>query len=334
MELYYKVKEMLKIFLVVPTIRNLSFLKYWKSEFKNCHLIVIEDNPEFKVLVDNLNFLSVNRYCYTDIKKDFGKEEWIIPRKNAGIRSYGFYKAYQLGADVIITIDDDCYQVETDFVQKHISNLCFKAPSGWMNTYPNPNFFYTRGIPYSNREKISIMISHGLWSGSLDLDAKTEFKIKTSINEKPYPFFRQILPFGYYYPMCSMNLAFKRQVVPLMFFPMMGQDSEGNKWKYDRYDDIWAGIFSKKIMDHLNLGVINGSPFVEHKKASNVSDNLKKEKKAMRVNEILWKKVDEVKLTKRNPKDCYIELAKKIKFPKEEYFEKLREAMIIWANLF
>jgi hypothetical protein len=119
-----------------------------------------------------------------------------------------------------------------------------------------------------------------------------------------------------------------------MFFPMMGQKPDGSNWPYNRYDDIWAGLFSKKIMDHLNLGVINGSPFVEHRKASKVKDNYQKEIKGMKINEILWKRVSEVKLTKNTPKSCYIELANKISFPKEKYFEKLREAMIIWANLF
>ena len=119
-----------------------------------------------------------------------------------------------------------------------------------------------------------------------------------------------------------------------MFFPMMGFDPQGNKWEYKRFDDIWAGIFSKKILDHLGMRVTNGSPFVEHRKASKPRENLEKEKAGMKTNEILWKRVREVKLTKGNPKNCYIELAEKVKFPKGIYFQKLKEAMIIWANLF
>ena len=115
---------------------------------------------------------------------------------------------------------------------------------------------------------------------------------------------------------------------------MMGVDPKGKSWGYDRYDDIWAGIFSKKIMDHLNLGVVNGSPFIDHKKASIIRHNRTKEMNGMKINEILWRCVQKVKLTGRTPKSCYIELAKKTNFPKESYFKKLREAMIIWANLF
>lgn len=324
----------MKIFLVIPTIRNLSFLKAWKNSFSECNLIIVEDNPEKNVELPVIKTKSIIHFSWKEIDESLGKDSWIISRRNAGIRSFGFLKAYELGADIIITIDDDCYPVENNFIEKHISNLNFKLPRNWINTYPNTNYLYTRGIPYKNRNKISVVISHGLWSGSIDLDAKTEIKLKNKMSGKAYLDLRQIIPFNYYYPMCSMNLAFKKEITPLMFFPMMGQNPEGERWKYNRFDDIWAGIFSKKIMDHLNLGVINGSPFIEHRRASNVSENLYKEKEGMKINEILWKLVNEVKLSKSSPKDCYIELANKINFPKEEYFDKLRKAMIIWANLF
>lgn len=325
---------MSKVFLVIPTIRNLDFLKEWKKEFENCHLIIVEDNGEKTVNSKNLKFSSITHLTHSDIENDLGKKSWIFSRKNAGIRSYGFWKAYQKGADIIITIDDDCYPAEKDFVKKHISNLDFKVPYGWINTYPNPDYLFTRGFPYSVRNKIPVMISHGLWSGSLDLDAKTEINLKNSLNEKIYNNFRQIIPKGYFYPMCSMNMAFRKNITPLMFFPMMGQNLNGKKWKYDRYDDIWAGIFSKKIMDHLGMSVVSGSPFVEHRKKSNIKNNLEKEILGMKINESLWKSVNEVKLTKNDPKLCYLELAKKINFPKDKYFVKLQEAMKIWAELF
>ena len=323
-----------KVFLVIPTIRNLVFLKEWKDEFANCHLIVVEDNKEKTINPKNLRFASITHYCHSNIEEDFGKNSWIFSRKNAGIRCYGFWKAFRMKADVIITLDDDCYPIEKNFVKQHLANLNFKSTKNWFPTYPHPLWMYTRGFPYSVRNKLPAMISHGLWSGALDLDAKTEVKLKKLLNEKPYPSLRQIIPFGYFYPMCSMNFAFKKEITPLMYFPMMGSDNKGKKWSYNRYDDIWAGIFSKKIMDHLQMSVINGSPFIEHRKASKPSRNLKEESQGMKINESLWNNVNNVELTNNNPKDCYIELSQKINFPKNKYFEKLRQAMIIWANLF
>jgi hypothetical protein len=327
-------KNDLKVFLIVPTIRNLTFLKSWKKQFAQCHIIIVEDNYRKSITTDDLNFTSVTHLTHKDIENDFGKNSWIFSRKNAGIRCYGFWKAYQAGADVIITLDDDCYPAEENFVEKHLDNLEQKMPAVWQPTYPNPKWMYTRGFPYKNRNKYPVKISHGLWSGALDLDAKTEIKLPKVLSEKSYSPFTQFIPFNYFYPMCGMNLAFKREVIPLMFFPMMGLDPKGKSWGFDRYDDIWAGLFSKKVMDHLNLGVINGSPFVNHKKASITKHNHIKELNGMKVNEYLWKAAAEVKLTKNSPKACYIELAQKIKFPKGTYFKKLKEAMIIWENLF
>lgn len=327
-------KKETTIFVVIPTIRDLNFLKSWGKEFSKCHLIVVEDRDDSRIKIPNKNFLSITHYSRKDIDKDLGINSWIISRHNAGIRCYGFWKAYKKGADVIITIDDDCYQTTDSFVKGHLDNLRYKTPYRWTTTYPDPKWAHTRGIPYKVRNKGLVSISHGLWSGALDLDGRTESKLPHLLNEDKYPSIRQIVPLGYFYPMCSMNLAFTRKVVPLMFFPMMGEDPTGNAWPYNRYDDIWAGIFSKKIMDHLGLGVINGSPFINHKKASKPKENHKKEVSGMKMNERLWHLVDAVKLTKDNPKDCYIELAKKIKFPNSNYFKNLKKAMIIWSDLF
>lgn len=323
-----------KVFVVIPTIRDLNFLKSWGNEFKSCHLIIVEDGKKKTVNDKNLRFASVSHVCRSDIEADFGNKSWVFSRRNAGIRSYGFWKAYKAGADVIITLDDDCYPAEPDFVKKHLQNLEQKAPLGWQATYPNPKWMYTRGFPYKNRNRFPVTVSHGLWSGALDLDAKTESSLPRLLNEKPYPSLTQFIPFGSFYPMCSMNLAFKRDTSPLMFFPMMGQDPDGKSWGYDRYDDIWAGIFSKKIMDHLGLAVVSGSPFVNHRKASFAKDNHGKEVNGMKINETLWQSVDKVILVGKSPKSCYIELARKTKFPRGKYFDKLKEAMVIWANLF
>ena len=322
------------IFVVIPTIRDLDFLEFWKDAFLHCNLIIVEDREKKTVRPPYSSFANVFHYCWNDISQEFGEKEWIFSRQNAGIRCYGFFKAYQMKADVIITIDDDCYPAEKDFVRAHLENLAFRAHSRWVTTYPHPSWMYSRGVPYRIRQNLPVMVSHGLWSGALDLDAHTEITLKTLLAREPYPPIRQVIPSDSYYPMCSMNLAFRREVVPLMFFPMMGRDPNGSLWGYDRFDDIWAGLFSKKIMDHLGWAVVSGSPFVEHRKASLPGENFEKEKTGMKANETIWKRVDEVRLTKNNPKACYLELAEHIQFPKYGYFEKLRTAMNIWADLF
>lgn len=323
----------MKIFVVIPTVRTLKFLKKWKDQFRNCFLVIIEDHENIQIETPTIPCRGVYHYAWRDISQDFGADEWIFSRKNAGIRSYGFWKAYALGADIIVTLDDDCYPVGNTFINGHLANLSRRAPAGWTTTYPHPEFMFTRGIPYGIRSQYPAVISHGLWTNKIDLDGKTEIR-HPGIHLPAYPPIAQYIPKDVYFPMCSMNLAFKRVVTPLMYFPLMGFDPEGNRWGYDRFDDIWAGIFAKKITDYLNFAVVNGSPFVEHRKESNVRDNIIKEKSGMAVNENLWRIVDAVILTKDTPYSCYREIAEKTDFPDTEYFKKLRTAMMIWSRLF
>jgi reversibly glycosylated polypeptide / UDP-arabinopyranose mutase len=323
-----------QIFIVIPTIRDLNFLKFWKNQFQKCNAVIIEDHPNKIIKSPTKYFKRIYHYTWENIDKDLGINNWIFSRKNAGIRSYGFYKAYKLGADVIITIDDDCFPADDNFVWEHIENLQYKFASDWFPTYPDPKFIYTRGFPYQIRNKLKVAISHGLWSGALDLDAKTEINLPKLLTEKPYPPLRQIIPFGYFFPMCSMNLAFRREITPLMYFPLMGYAPDNKQWGYDRYDDIWCGLFTKKICDYLRISVINGSPFVEHHKKSIIASNVIKEMPGLSVNEYLWKKVAQVNLTSDNIVDCYKELINQIQFPNQKYFIKLKQAMKIWIDLF
>ena len=102
----------LKIAMVIPTIRDLDFLKDWGEEFKECIGIVVEDRQKKQISTPRKYFRKLYHYSWEDIDQELGDKSWIISRKNAGIRNYGFLKAYQLGADVTITIDDDCYPIK------------------------------------------------------------------------------------------------------------------------------------------------------------------------------------------------------------------------------
>jgi len=321
-----------KTFIVIPTIRDLSFLKDWKEQFEETFIIICEDRPNKTLKLPKIG-KKIYHYSWKEIDQELGKNGWIIPRKVSGIRNFGFIKAQELGADIIVTIDDDCYPVKNHhLINLHKKNLSLLTPKKWTNTYPDSRHMYTRGMPYLNRDEAPVMVSHGLWKNVLDFDAPTQLQnldFKAEFSQH----FLQIIPQGSYYPMCSMNLAFRSEITSLMYFPLMGEDISGNKWGYDRFDDIWAGIFSKKIMDHLGYSVVNGAPFVEHRRASDPFVNLQKEARGISTNEEFYKQVDKIKLTKKNPKDAYKELISKLDL-NDEYFSKLKEAINIWLDLF
>ncbi len=324
---------MLKTFVVIPTIRNLDFLKSWTKQFEDVEIIVCEDHPQKSIKIPSIG-KKIHHYSWHEIDQDLGQKSWIIPRKVSAIRNYGFLQAYKMGADIIVTLDDDCYPVDNHpLVELHQQNLSLKVPQQWTNTYPDARYMYTRGMPYLNRDEAPVMISHGLWTNVLDFDGPQHLQ---NLNFKAQfaEHFLQIIPQNTYYPMCSMNLAFRREVIPLMYFPLMGEDRRGHKWGFDRFDDIWAGIFSKKIMDHLGYSVVNGAPFIEHRKASDPFNNLIKEAAGIKMNEQIWKEVDQVQLTASTPITAYQELIDKIKFPQDEYFVKLKKAIKIWLSLF
>jgi len=339
----------MKISIIVPTIREnsiLRFLNEWNAIFQkeNINLIIIEDNPQktFDIKKDSYKFI-INHYSWKDIEKDLGKDNWIIPRRTSAIKSYGFWKAYQENSDLIIALDDDCYPIEnylknfqkTNLIQIYKNNL-FKnkfKETAWISTI---NQIRPRGLPYKGLERIinsgQIILNHGLWANIPDLDAKTQLSIKTIPKIEKY-FVNQLIPQGKYFPMCGMNIGWKKELAPTMYFMLMGKDKNEKSWGFDRFDDIWAGIFVKKICDHLGYRIISGYPVVWHDRASDPYKNLEKEKTGIKVNEYLWQEVDKIKLTKSNFKECYKELAEKLNL-KTDYFKKLKKAMIIWSELF
>ncbi len=221
-------------------------------------------------------------------------------------------------------LDDDCLPDEPDFIQKHVDRLTVPvSTTAWRSTVGGVT---PRGVPYYHVSKdIDIVLNHGLWSNVPDYDAVTQL-MSARIKIEPV-MVNQVIPRDKYFPMCGMNVAFKREIAPLMYMMLMGKDYE-----YDRFDDIWCGLFMKKICDHLNLGVYLGGPIIRHDRASNVWNNLRKESSGIEVNETLWSVIDGVKLESRTPKDCYIELAYKLPLG-TDYFKKLKEAMVKWAGL-
>ncbi len=53
---------------------------------------------------------------------------------------------------------------------------------------------------------------------------------------------------GSYFPMCSMNLAWRPEFTAAMYFLLMGPDQP-----FDRFGDIWGGVLAKRVADHLGL---------------------------------------------------------------------------------
>lgn len=320
--------------LVVPHHHdNLDFLKEWPSfehEFDTIYIIL--DRPLFKGFDDNLGWSNLKFYDHKSIDGILGKNSWIISRRDSAIRSFGYWLAWRDGHELIYTLDNDCAPDRKDnsyWIKEHEINLTSQANINWTTTGP-AHHERTRGLPYYLLNS-PVVLSHGLWSNVPDLDALEQLT-------NPQQFLpceeRKVIPKGQFFPMCGMNLAFNRDVAPLMYFGLQGPEEP-----YSRFDDIWAGLFAKKVLDHINGAVISGKPSVKHLKQSDPLNNLRKETPGILVNEELWKRIDEVNIpTKHNtPVEAYEWLIKNINFEGLDnplYWRRLQEATLKWLELY
>jgi Reversibly glycosylated polypeptide len=335
------------ITVVIATVREHSvrqWLAEWEDDLKDARVIVIEDSdpgtdPEARFVLDTGAYRNLSHHARADIERDLGGKSWIIPRRSSACKSYGFLKAFREGAGAIWTLDDDCYPEEGwkgHYLPLLEKRLVRELPSpGWYNTIGETGL-HPRGFPYGIREeKHPVMIHHGLWSWIPDLDG---------ITAREYPDFRmlpavgtEVVPPGFF-PMCGMNLAFRREMTPAMYFMLMGQDTDGNHWGFDRFDDIWAGLFAKRICDHLGYAVTSGSPGIRHTKESDPDERVRKEATGIKAHEKFWQQVAYPDLNGcLTVAECYQELAEAVA---EEiipgwasYWRQLSRAMQIWLEL-
>jgi len=268
----------MSIAVVVPTTENRkevynTFLARWKDLFKKHKVLLIKVQDGERPLINNK----------ITVKDIMGKDSDLIFNKNDGVRNLGFaYIAKFLPeVDTIITLDDDTLPKDgEDPIQQHLDALNERFPLGWMSSTSE----YMRGMPYWNRGQSECVISHGGWEGVGDWDAPTQL-----VNgNKPYSIYKGVFPRGVYFPFCGMNIAFKRKMLPYVYYAPMG-----HRVGIDRFADIWLGIHLRRICDDNDWSIATGYSIVRHERASNVWANLKKEAQGLEMNEHYFEGVED-----------------------------------------
>lgn len=252
---------------VVPTIRNVDkFIEAWWELFDDhdVRLLVVYDGEE-----PHMRY-GADKYT---LKEVLGDNSDLVHNFNDGCRNLGFaFIAKHLPhAEYIITLDDDVLP-NGDTIGDHIDILKTKVPISWMSTMVGE---YPRGFPYNKRDEAPVMLSHGYWWGVHDWDAPTQLVMGTERQIEPYV---GVIPKGVKFPMCGMNVAFRRELLPYMYWAPMGNG-------IDRFADIWLGIEVKEVLDANNWAAVTGFSSVNHNRASNVWKNLQKEAKGLEMNE-------------------------------------------------
>jgi reversibly glycosylated polypeptide/UDP-arabinopyranose mutase len=264
---------MSKIAVVVPTIREKSlreFVKSWELLFSkhDVTLLVVHDgdNPY-------LEYKGESHYSPEILGKDID----LLYNKNDGVRNLGFafIAKYLPKINTIITLDDDVTPIN-DPIEAHLMALKSPKPVSWLSTIIDE---YPRGFPYGIREEAEVVLSHGVWEGVADWDAPSQL-----VNgNHPVEFYRGPIPKGVYFPLCGMNIAFKRKLLPYVYYAPMGY-----RVGLDRFADIWLGVVLKSVIDKKGLAAVSGYAPVYHQRASNVWQNLVKEAKGLELNETFW----------------------------------------------
>jgi hypothetical protein len=354
--------------LVVPTIRENCFRDFvdrWGKLdlFRHVTLVLMEDNPERtfdleSILGPHTHFKGLH-YSWRDIESELGEDSWIIPRRSDTVRSYGYLKAWQCGTDYVMTLDDDCYPCGSadgliyngeQFVEEHVKAL--SGRTRWFNTLDQVK---PRGVPFYNLgTNRRVMVNHGLWTNVLDYDAPTQL---VAPQTEQFAFDSKLVPAGSYFPMCGMNVMWRREATVLMYHLLMGQmvgtdpASPGGavptltRLPFDRFGDIWCGILMKRVLDLTGHNVSTGMPYIRHERASNPFTNLRKEANGLEVNERFWEHVDRFCLNVGARPDpeilpyVYGKLGQHVatydEFPEHvDYFRRLGDAMRVWSGLF
>ena len=279
------------MWVVVPSNRPATipeFISRWS----------VEDlpGPNFLILYDTDDEVGSHGQRFRNVTEvslqsmDLGESSWIIPRRTDCIRSFGFLLAARYGAKYILSLDDDCFSSAgrpCDFFVDHMRILESGIVPIFSTTGHRGYEMRPRGLPRdcSNIVPKRVLINHGLWDGSLDLAADDETRVVESLIRRDAPMTWlpkrfHVVPQGFLYPMCGMNISFSVDILPAMYFTLQGRmlvDGMDHKLPYDRWGDVWCGLFSKVVADEIGGCVTSGVPSVFHSRVSLTSRNVEKE---------------------------------------------------------
>lgn len=208
----------------------------------------------------------------------------LVPYDSDNRRNVGYLMALEKGADLIISIDDDNYCSEEDFVRAHavacgleVEAEVVEATSGWFNPctllrLDSDRAVYPRGFPYFARQVGSslerrrtvatVRINAGLWLEEPDLDALTWLAAPTRAHAFTGP--SVVLAANTWAPVNTQDTGLHRDVIPSYYFVRMGYEVNG--LTIDRYGDIFSGYFAQACAKHLGHGVRFGTPVAVHRR--------------------------------------------------------------------
>ena len=240
-----------------PTEATLKF-----SKMADWHLIVVGD---LKTPHDKYKNLNNTTYLSPEEQEKINKPlsdsiGWNTIRR----RNLGFIKAYEMGADVMATVDDDNIPYENWgkdlLIDKDIEVEIFSTKNIALDPLFNLEHknIWHRGFPiqllphrdnyFFEKKTIRCLVQASLWNGDPDIDAICR------ITQKPEVVFQKFEPFSSNKPVPfnSQNTFIHRSLIPqYMVIPHIG-----------RMDDIWGAYMLQYLNAQLKEFIVFTPPTV------------------------------------------------------------------------
>jgi hypothetical protein len=364
-----------KMTIVMTTINVPALLEGYANDFakhgrlNDVDCIVVGDrktpHEQLHALAGKLRDRKFN-VTYLDLEAQekyldkFPKLKPLIPYNSDNRRNIGYLMAVERGADILVAVDDDNFVMDGDWYAGHamvgsrIKAKTVTSSSGWynpcdlMDTNPPNRKIYARGYPYAKRWPIAqesyavtegrVVINGGLWLHEPDVDSLT--RLTEPVHGITLREERVICAPGTWAPINTQNTAFHRDVVPAFYFVPVGDPVSGIP--VERYGDIWAGFFARKLIDHLGDRVSFGAPACDHRRnVHRLLKDLELEFWAVQLTDPLSEMLREWPLSAKTYCDCYVELADHLERAEwkhryadqiKAFFGKMAGAMRVWVE--
>ena len=266
----------MKKFIVTTTINPPTEATIKYSQKKDWTLIVVGDTKTPHEEYEKLDciYLSPGQQ-----QEKYAALSDVIGWKSIQRRNIGFVEAYNLGADIVATVDDDNIpydnwgeelyvgqEIECDLYEsKHdvFDPLSVTVRNEvWHRGYPIEYVPTRHCVEYRGKTKRKVLVQADLWDGDPDIDAMARLSIKPVMKysdiTQPYCS-NQIAPFN------SQNTFLHRDVIPFYsVLPHIG-----------RMDDIWgAYILQLYFPDSV---IYNKATVYQDRNVQDLITNLEKE---------------------------------------------------------
>jgi hypothetical protein len=362
--------------LVTTTIfvpRNLAgyFQNFAANGHRDVFTIVIGDRKtpaEVGPFLADLERSTGYEIDYWDVERqrawleDLPELAQALPWNSVQRRNLGYLLAAMKGAERIISIDDDNFVTDDDYLGFHgivgesATLPAVSTPGGWFNsgslleTEPEKPLYH-RGFPVDRRDgdatphyqEVSgrVVVNAGLWLETPDADAMSHVDCPVRVTgfRRGAPE-RLLVAHGTGTVFNSQNTCLHRDLLPVIFLPVMGE--RAGELVVGRYDDIWMSLFVKRLADHLGDYVCVGRPFSRQVRNDHdlLSDMLV-EIPAQRMTPRILRSLDAVELEAGDYAGCYDELVAGLRrrlsadgysSGEASFLRRMLDRMAVWAK--